>query len=232
MIAPARFKSRPTRVRTWIKLRVDFSSQSTLYLPRENSVTIFDLIFLLAGLVTAVTLFRATIMAIRGRRAEVLRILRTWGIGAFAYAACGLAVALLAPQRVMAIGDPWCFDDWCLKVEGVKSATSAGLVAYQADLRLSSVARRVSQRALGAWIYLIDDTGHRYAPDSDAAAIPLDVRLGPGESVTTSRTFRVPASVSHLGLITGHGGPYCGVGVLIIGGGGCLFDRPAMIRIR
>jgi hypothetical protein len=195
-------------------------------------MTIFDLIFLLALLASAVTLALAAIAGIRGRLTQSLRILRTWGIGALVYCACALAVAFFAPQRVIAIGDPWCFDDWCLTVEGVKSAPADGAVSYRAYLRVSSEARGISQRALGAWIYLIDDAGHRYAPDSDRSAIPLDVRLGPGESVATSRTFRVPAGVTHLGLITGHGGPYCGLGVLIIGSGGCLFNKPAMIRLQ
>jgi len=195
-------------------------------------VTIFDLIFLLAVLISVVTLVVAAIAAILGKGARSLRILRAWGIGALIYCACALSVSFFAPQHVIAIGEPWCFDDWCLTVEGVKSTASAQAVSYRVDLRISSTARRVSQRALGAWIYLIDDAGHRYVPDSDPAAVPLDVRLGPGESVTTSRTFRVPVGVAHLGLITGHGGPYCRMEVLIIGSGGCLFDKPAMIRIR
>lgn len=195
-------------------------------------MTIFDLIFLLAVLTSVVTLVLAAIAGIRGRRARSLRILRRWGTGAFVYCACALAVAFIAPQRVIAIGDPWCFDDWCLTVEGAKPVPADGAVSYRVDLRISSEARRISQSARGAWIYLIDDAGHRYAPDPDPSAIPLDVRLGPGESVTTSRTFRVPAGAPHLGLITGHGGPYCGMGVLIIGSGGCLFNKPAMIRIQ
>ncbi len=195
-------------------------------------MTIFDLVFLLALLTSAVTLVLAVIAAIRGKLAQLLRILRVWGVGAFLYCACGLAVAFFAPQRVIAIGDPWCFDDWCLTVQGVKSAPVDGAVSYRADLRISSEARRISQRALGAWIYLIDDAGRRYAPAPDPSVLPLDARLGPGESVTTSRTFKVPAGVAHLGLITGHGGPYCGWGVLIIGSGGCLLNKPAMIRIQ
>jgi hypothetical protein len=36
-----------------------------------------------------------------------------------------------------------------------------------------------------------------------------------------------------LGLITGHGGAYCGaMSVLVIGEGGCWFHKPAMIRIQ
>ncbi len=195
-------------------------------------MTIFDLIFLLALLASAVTLVLAAIAGICGRSARLLRILRTWGIAALIYCACALSLSFFAPQRIIPPGDPWCFDDWCLTVEGVKSAAAEGAVSYRVDLRISSQARRISQRALGAWIYLIDEAGHRYAPDSDPSAIPLDVRLGPGESVATSRTFRVPAGVAHLGLITGHGGPYCLMDALIIGSGGCLFNKPAMIRIR
>lgn len=195
-------------------------------------MTIFDLIFLLAVLLSAVTLVLAAIAAIRGKGARSLKILRAWGIGVVIYCTCALSVSFLTPQHIVAIGNPWCFDDWCLTVEGVKPAPVDGAVSYRVDLRLSSRARRVSQRALGAWIYLIDDAGHRYAPDSDPSAVPLDVRLGPEESVTTSRTFRVPAGVTHLGLITGHGGPYCRMEVLIIGSGGCVFNKPAMIGIR
>jgi hypothetical protein len=46
--------------------------------------------------------------------------------------------------------------------------------------------------------------------------------------------FAVPigSNARILGLITGHGGPYCGpMSVLIIGAGGCLFNRPTMIRV-
>jgi len=196
-------------------------------------MTIFELIFVLAFLASVLALVLAAIAGIRGRRTHSLRILGAWGLGALIYCACALGVALLKSQHVIAIGDPWCFDDWCLTVESVKSAPAAGAVSFRADLRISSRARRVSQRALGAWIYLIDDAGQRFPPDADPSDIPLDVRLGPGESVPTSRTFTVPAGRSHLGLITGHGGPYCGaMDLLVIGSGGCLFHKPAMIRIQ
>jgi hypothetical protein len=57
--------------------------------------------------------------------------------------------------------------------------------------------------------------------------------LQPGESVTTSRTFLVSAPVHRLGLVTGHGGSYCGwEAFLIIGESGCLFKKPTMIQIQ
>lgn len=145
----------------------------------------------------------------------------------------GVAVAFLKPQRVIRTGDPWCFDDWCLTVENVSRTPGQLEISYRVGLRIFSRARRVAQRANGAWVYLIDGRGRRYSPDPDPSAVPLDVLLQPQESVTTSRIFRVPDNVHELGLITGHGGPYCGPGaLLIIGESGCLFRKPTMIRIQ
>lgn len=195
-------------------------------------MSIFDLLFILVSLATIVTLIVAAIAALRGRGRRARRILGVVGVCVAAYIAVGLLVSLIEPRRTIAVGDPWCFDDWCLGVEHVSRTAGASDVTYAVDLRLSSRARRVSQRARGAWIYLIDRDGHRYAPEADASAVPLDVLLGPMESVSTSRVFHVPAGARDLGLVTGHGGPYCGVmNILVIGASGCVFRKPTMIRI-
>ncbi len=194
-------------------------------------MTIFDLIFLAAVLISVITLVTAAISALRGRGKKSLRILRIYAICVVAYFSVALAVDFFRPQRVIAVGEPLCLDDWCLQVENV-DRTSNGLKAlYQVDFRITSTARRVSQSAKGAWIYLIDEHGRRYSPYPDPSAVPLDVKLGPQQSVTTHRIFTVPAEVHKLGLITGHGGAYCSMGALIIGEGGCLFNKPTMIRI-
>ncbi len=195
-------------------------------------MSLFDLLFILVFLATVVTLIVAALAALRGRGPTALRILGVLGVCVAGYLAAGLLVSLLGPRRVIAAGDPWCFDDWCLAVEHVSRTPGAWDVTYAVDLRVFSRARRVSQRAKGAWIYVIDQDSRRYPPDADASAVPLDVLLGPGESVTTSRVFHVPAGVRDLGLVTGHGGPYCGVmDILVIGASGCVFRKPTMIRI-
>jgi len=196
-------------------------------------MTIFDLLFLLAVLASLATLVVAAVFATRGRRAQALRILLAYCVAAVAYLTTGIAVAYFKPQRVIRTGDPWCFDDWCLTVEQVSHALGPAGTSYQVGLRIFSRARRVAQRANGAWLYLIDDRGRLYSPESDPSAVPLDVLLQPEESVTTSRVFHVPDEVHQLGLITGHGGPYCGaMAFLVIGESGCLFGKPAMIRIQ
>ncbi len=197
-------------------------------------MTIFDLFFLLAALVSIITLLTALAFAVSGRGTRAVRLLRNFGITAAVYLVIGVLVSGLRPQRVIAPGQPWCFDDWCLELRAIDAANSADTSIYTAHLTIESRALRISQRARGAWLYLVDDKWRRFAPESDSAsrAVPLDVLLGPGQSVTTSRTFRVPADAHPVGLVTGHGGPYCGVmNFVVIGEAGCLFHKPAMIRV-
>jgi hypothetical protein len=193
-------------------------------------MTLFDLLLLLLLLVALITLATAVVAALRGRRAQALRTLRNLGICAGVYLTTVALVGFSSPQRVLRVGDPWCFDDWCLSVENVSHAPAPPLMAYTVSLRLFSRARRVSQRAKGAWIYVIDRTGHQYAPDPDPSATPLDVMLGPGESVTTSRIFKLPAGAGGLGLITGHGGPL-NLGALVIGDDSSLLHKPTYVRL-
>jgi hypothetical protein len=194
-------------------------------------MTLFDLLFLACLLGTVVTLATAAGVAIRGQWRRAGSILKRLGIAAVGYIVLVLIVSAALPQRVLRIGDPWCFDDWCLSVDGVNRVDGQPDVAYRVSLTVFSRARRVSQRARGAWIYLIDASGRRYEPLPDADEVPLDVLLQPGESVKTWRTFRVPASASGLGLITGHGGPYCSPFPPIIGEAGCVFHKPTMVKI-
>jgi hypothetical protein len=193
-------------------------------------MTIFDLLFLLLVFLTLLSLITAAIMALSGHRVRALRILRRLGLSAIAYLAIVAVVGVLSPQRVLRVGDPWCFDDWCLSVEHVERVPAPPQTVYTVSLRIFSEARRVSQRARGAWIYLIDQRGNRYAPEPDPAATPLDVRLGPGESVLTSCRFKVPADAGPVGLITGHGGPVW-LPSPIIGDDSSLFHKRTFVRL-
>ena len=196
-------------------------------------MTIFDLLFIAVFFASLATLVTAAIAAICGRRNHALGILRKFGVCALAYLTIVVVVALLSPQRVLTVGDPWCFDDWCLNVENVILKPEPPQVACHVSLRIFSQARRVSQRAKGAWIFVIDRHGNRYAPEPDPSAVPLDILLDPGESVTTSRVFKVPAdSLAGLGLITGHGGPGCFPGCFIIGSDASLFHKRTFVRLQ
>lgn len=189
--------------------------------------------FLLALLSTVVTLIALLVITIRGRFRAARKVFGIYLICAVLYLGVGVAVSFARPQRIMTVGDSWCFDDWCLAVDKVNRTPEGVDINYQIALRIFSRAGRVSQRANGAWIYLIDDQKRRYAPEPQSTDVPLDTPLQPDQSLPTSRTFRVPAKARQLGLITGHGGPYCGpMSFFVIGDSGCLFGKPPMIRIQ
>jgi hypothetical protein len=191
-------------------------------------MTPFDLLFLASFLLSVITLVTAAVVAIRGRASRAFLILGVWLACAVLYLGTSVAVAYAAPQRAIAVGTPWCFDDWCLTVKDVKHADTN----YNVDLLISSEAKRVTQRANGAWIYLRDENDTHYQPSANPSDVPLDILLQPGESVAAQRSFKVPANAHELGLVTGHGGPPCGVmSLVVIGQGGCLFHKQTMIRL-
>jgi hypothetical protein len=198
---------------------------------KEAFVTVFDLLFIASALAAIVSLLTAGALAIGGRGDRAVAIMKRLGFGVLAYAALVVIVAAATPQKLMKPGDPWCFDDWCLSVDGVTQMPTPVGNYYTVSLRVFSDAKRVPQRAKGAWVYLIDRRGVRYSPAPDNSQPPLDVLLQPGESIQTSRTFLVPNGVHELGLVTGHGGGYCSLVPPIIGEAGCLFNKPTMVRI-
>jgi hypothetical protein len=129
---------------------------------------IFEALFILLFAAACVTALIGFVSLFRGRRADAVRIFAHLGFATLLYLGVVAAVGYFSPQRVLRIGDPWCFDDWCLAVEKVTRQKSVETI----DLRLFSRARGVSQRANGAWVYLIDLQGNRYAPQPDPSAVP------------------------------------------------------------
>jgi hypothetical protein len=194
--------------------------------------TIFDLLFLFVALLSLVVFVTVILFLVQKRRTLAMKIVGLYTIFILIYLLTGIVVSYAKPQRLIAIGDPWCFDDWCLTVLKATRATVSSEANYRIDFEISSRAQRVSQRAKYGWIYLLDEGGRQYSAEVDAANVSLDIQLGPGEIVTASRIFRVPANVITLYLVTGHGSPYCGVmSFLVIGESGCLFHKPTAIPI-
>lgn len=192
-------------------------------------MTIFDLVFLFLVVVSAATCGAALIAALRGRGRLALRILRNFSLAALGYIAIVAITGALAPQRVLHVGEPWCFDDWCLTVEAVDRTPTPPAMVYRVSLRVFSRALRTSQSAKGAWLYSIDRQGNRYSPEPDRSAVPLDLRLAPGESVAISRVFRIPENASPIGLITGHGPAW--LPALIIADEASLLHRRTFVRL-
>lgn len=179
-------------------------------------MSVFDLLFLSLVLVGVVSLLTAGGLALSGRGTRALRILRRVGLGAVLYLGVVLVVSPLVPRRVLAVGEPLCFDDWCLTVESVQRAAPAASalstpstttgVEHVVELRLSSRARGVTQRERGVAVCLVDASGGRHDPLPDASAVPLDTALEPGQSVLARRTFVLPPDEQAVGLVVSHRG--------------------------
>src|ERR1017187_10402077 len=117
-------------------------------------MTIFEPLFILLFLATVATLLTAAGAALSGQRPRALRILRRLAIGAGMYFAAVLLVAFFTIPPVHRIGEPMCFDDWCITVVDATHVPSGSAQSWKVTLRISSRAKRVEQRENGAAVYL------------------------------------------------------------------------------
>ena len=179
-------------------------------------MTIFEPLFILLFLATVATLLTAAVAALSGQRPRALRILRRLAIGAAVYFAAVLLVAFFSIPPVHRIGEPMCFDDWCITVVDATHVPSGSAQSWKVTLRISSRAKRVEQRENGAAVYLTDSLHRRFDPDPAEASVPLDVRVGPGESVDAVRRFELPADAVGVELVFTHEGGFP-IGQFIIG---------------
>jgi hypothetical protein len=192
-------------------------------------MTIFDLLFIALFLSAIGALIAAVVAIFRGRRARALFILRTLALCAVAYIGIVYIATALSKQVVLRVGDPQCSDDWCLAVERAKRTPKNTVTLYDVTLRIFSRARRVAQREnVARDVYLVDAHWRRYDPVLTGSEIPLNTLLQPGESVTTSRSFELPADAHDIGLMVDRRTvlPIC----VIIGECGA-FHKSTIVRI-
>ena len=192
-------------------------------------MTVFDLLFAVLFLTALGVLAGAMVAALRGRRDRALRRLRRLGIGAGSYMIVVTLVSLVSPRRVAARGEDQCSDDWCIAVTDITRAGTGALDTFHVAFRLSSRARRVTQRERFVVAYMRDVTGRRYDASPQDGQAPFDTPLVAGESITTSRTFEVPAHAAGLGVVVAREGGFGFPGCCIIGEG--LFHKPPIVYV-
>jgi hypothetical protein len=192
-------------------------------------VSLFDLLFMAVFLVTVVALLSAAVLALRGQGSRALILLRNCCIFVAAYLGIVIAASVFWPRRVLHMGEPRCFDDWCITVENANRQHVGKGVAYVVTLRVSSTARRVTQREKNLVVYLADSLGRRYDPVPDEFGVPLSVQLSPQESIDATRSFLVPADARQLGLVIAHEGGFP-IGWFILGYE-TWFHKPALMRL-
>jgi hypothetical protein len=198
-------------------------------------MTIFDLCFLTSVLFVLVMAIRVLVAAIRGRWQAAGRSTRFLGIFLAFYAIVLVCAALALPRRYYAPGERRCFDDWCAAALTATTAAdspcgrSGAENDWIATVEVSSVARRITQRAPDAHAELEDQQGNRYQPCAVSASEKLLTdALGPGESFRAFLPFQLPRNAVPAGLVLHHGDfP----GVVIIGADQSFLHRPALQRL-
>jgi hypothetical protein len=193
-------------------------------------MSLFDLLFLGLLFAAVISLLGAVWLALRKKFGRAVRVLRRLLLCAGVYMAVVVVVSLVSPRRYLKADATQCFDDWCIGVAEFRWVPEGGGVAYRVDLRLSSRARRVSQRENNVVVYLTDQQGRRYDPVASTSATPFNVLLQPRESVVASRSFLVPAEAQDVGLVVAHEGGFP-IGWFIIGYD-TWFRKPAVVLLR
>lgn len=210
---------------------------------------IFDLLFIAVAMATVIMFAMAAIAGIRGRRQRAVSLLRRCGVTFAIYLGAVVVVSLLSRQRVLAIGEDWCFDDWCVAVDGVTLAPELGStdhpvrahgVFYVVRLRLSNHARGRPQRASSAAVHLLDGLGHRHDVSSkgqnafealNGPTSSLTSTVAVGQSLTTVRVFDLPGDARDVGLTIEHPVGFS-PGLFVIGDQASLFHRPTVVRLQ
>lgn len=209
-------------------------------------MSVFDLLFLasLAGCAAALT--GAVVAAASGRWA-VARMITLALVGyALLYTLAIVGVAKLTPERTIPMGQPQCFDDWCITVAsasqtatlttGGQAVTARGRFLI-VTLRVTSTAKRVSQREQIADVYLLDGAGQRYEVsvpgqsaliDAGQSGQFLDTLIGPGGSFTHTVVFDTPADATGFAIVIAHG---AFPGIAIIGDDQSLFHQPTLMLV-
>jgi hypothetical protein len=168
--------------------------------------------------------------AVRGRFRRALKLL-VIAVGSLAvYTAAVMVVSLASPQKIVDIGDSYCYDNWCIAIEKVNATPQGNHVTYRTEVRIFSDANGVQTSARGASIYLVDERGRRFPLVDDPAVTPLDTELAPHQAVRTSLTF-VAASDTRQLFLTGDSGSWSLVPALGLGNDASLLHKRTLLRV-
>jgi hypothetical protein len=169
------------------------------------------------------------------RRGERLRVRRgmAWLTGVWVlYLTVLIGVSLGQKQRVLAAGQPQCFDEMCFTVAGVEEVKG---FLVRDGRRLVRVTVRVTNRGGSARsdglirVYLTDAQGRRWEESAGVNGVGLSSRVAGGDSVMSEPVFKVAGDATGLRLIFTHG--WKQPGVLVIGDSDSVLHRKTVVEL-
>ena len=189
---------------------------------------------LLLGLVgwTAIGVVGVAVSQLRGERRRVRRGV-AWLAGVWTiYLGVVVGVSLVQRQRVMAIGEPQCFDEMCFTVTTVEEVPGFlikdGRRLVRVSVRVTNRGRKAQSEGL-IWAYLVDAQGRRWEESPGVNGVGLTARVTGGNSVVSEPVFKVAGDATGLRLVFTHG--YWQPGVLVIGDSDSLLHRRTAVKL-
>ena len=189
---------------------------------------------LLLGLVgwTAIGVIGVSVSVWRGERERVRRG-GAWLVGVWVVYLCAvIGVSLGQGQRVVAMGEPQCFDEMCFAVTRVEEVPGFLIRDGRRLLRVSVQVTNKGRKAQSEGLiraYLVDGQGRRWEMSPGVNGVELTARVAGGGSVVSEPIFKVAADASGLGLVLTHG--RWQPGVVVIGDSDSLLHRETVVSL-
>jgi hypothetical protein len=190
---------------------------------------------LLLGLVgwTGIGVAGVIVSRVRGERQRVRRGI-AWLVVVWVVYLCVLVgVSLGQRQRVVAIGEPQCFDEMCFTVTGVEEVPGFlirdGRRLVRVSVRVTNKGRKAQSEGL-IWAYLVDAQGRLWEESAGVNGVGRTARVAGGGSVVSEPVFKVARDATGLKLVFTHGRRQ--PGVLVIGDSDSLLHKKTVVDLR
>jgi hypothetical protein len=161
---------------SWLVGQMPHITPGTQLIFRQDS----NLGALVGFVVFLVTIVSGLVSSILRQDGRICAAKRTRWVSAgtiLAYMATLSLVSLLTPRTIVSIGDSYCYDIWCIGVQGVNAIPQGQNILYTARVRIFSDANRVSTSRAMDFLYARDDQGRRFPLIQDSSVIPADVTI-------------------------------------------------------
>jgi hypothetical protein len=189
---------------------------------------------LVLGLVgwTAIGVLGVGVAFWRGERHRARRGV-AWLAGVWVVYLCVLVgVSLGQKQRVVAVGEPQCFDEMCFTVTGVEEVPGFlirdGRRLVRVTVRVTNHGKKMQSEGL-IWAYLVDAQGRRWEESLGVNGVGLTGRVAGGGTVVSEPVFKIAADARGLGLVLTHG--RWQPGVLVIGDSDSWLHRRTVVKL-
>jgi hypothetical protein len=189
---------------------------------------------LLLGLVgwTALGVVGVCVSKVRRERQRV-RSGVAWLVGVWvAYLGVLVGVSLAQRQRVVAIGEPQCFDEMCFTVTGMEEVPGFlirdGRRLVRVSVRVANEGRKPQSEGL-IFAYLVDAQERKWEESPGVNGVGLTARVSGGSSVVSQPVFKIAADATGLRLVFSHG--RWQPGILVIGDSDSWLHKKTVVML-